>query len=105
MRFHPLEKLINLHDGYIGKFRIDELELLLIDRGGQRFLIESRCPHREHPLDLATLNDDSIECALHRYRFGLADGALLVHTEEPCRGLRVFELIYEGNEVGLILPE
>ena len=105
MRFYPLEKLINLQDGYIGKFRIDELELLLIDRAGERHLIESRCPHREHPLDVATITDNSIECALHRYRYALSDGTLIAHTEERCRGLRVFELIYQGNEVGLMLPE
>ena len=50
MRFLGLEKLINLHDGYRREFKIDQLQLLLIQEQGRLYLLESRCPHREHPL-------------------------------------------------------
>ena len=53
MRFRPLEKLINLHEGYRREFRIDELALLLAMQDGELYLFESRCPHREHALDVA----------------------------------------------------
>jgi nitrite reductase/ring-hydroxylating ferredoxin subunit len=105
MRFYPLEKLINLHDTYSRQFKIDNLQLLLLQRRGERYLIEGRCPHRGHPLDLATLDGGVIQCALHHYRFAIADGRLLHATEERCRGLRTFELVYEGNEVGVMLDE
>ena len=105
MRFYALEKLINLQDGYSGQYKIDNLHLLLLQREGQRFLIEARCPHRDHPLDVASIGGGVIQCALHQYRFALGDGRLLVSTEEPCRDLRTFELVYEGNEVGLMLDE
>jgi nitrite reductase/ring-hydroxylating ferredoxin subunit len=103
MRFYPLEKLINLHDDYHRNFKIDALQLLLIQRGGELFLIEARCPHREHPLEHGTIDGEVIQCALHQYRFGLRDGQLLQVTEEPCRALRTFPVIYEGNEVGVLL--
>ena len=32
MRFHTLDKLINLHDDYTRQFKIDDLQLLLIQR-------------------------------------------------------------------------
>ena len=105
MRFFPLEKLINLQDDYARQFKIDNLHLLLLQREGQLYLIEGYCPHRGHPLDVATLADGVIQCALHHYRFAIADGRLLHATEEPCRGLRTYELVYEGNEVGLMLAE
>ena len=105
MRFYPLEKLINLHDDYTRQFKIDHLQLLLLQRGGERYLIEACCPHRAHPLDSATVANGVIQCALHRYRFALDDGRLLHHSEEPCRGLRTWELHYEGNEVGVMLDE
>lgn len=104
MRFFSLEKLINLHDGYRRQFRIDDLELLLIQEQGERYLLESRCPHRDHPLLQAKLDDSSIQCPLHGYRFSLQDGAVLRCTEEVCRGLRVFTPIYEGNAIGVMLP-
>jgi len=105
MRFYPLEKLINLHDHYTRHFKIDHRQLLLIQRGGELYLIEAHCPHRAHPLDVASIDNGIIECALHHYRFAIDDGRLLQATEERCRGLRTFTVIYEGNEVGVMLEE
>ena len=105
MRFYPLEKLINLHDEYTRQFKIDQWQLLLLQRQGQLYLIEAFCPHREHPLNTATIDSGVVQCALHQYRFALEDGRLLYHTEEPCRGLRTWELSYQGNEVGVMLED
>ena len=105
MRFQSLEKLINLHDQYSRTFKIDHLEMLLLQRMGELYLIEGRCPHRGHPLDVATLSDGVIQCALHHYQFAIADGRLLHATEELCRGLRSYQVVYEGNEVGVMLAD
>lgn len=105
MRFYPLEKLINLHDDYARQFKIDNLQLLLIQRLGKLFLLEAHCPHRGHPLAAASIQGGTIKCSLHQYQFALADGRLLGGTEEPCRSLRTFEVVYVGNEVGVMLDE
>ena len=105
MRFYPLEKLINLHDNYTRQFRIDHLTLLLIQRRGELYLIEATCPHREFPLDAATIDNGIIQCAQHQYQFAIADGRLLHATEEPCRDLRTWEPVYRGNEVGVMLDD
>ena len=103
MRFYPLEKLINLHDDYTRQFKIDHLQLLLIQREGQLHLIEANCPHRAHPLESASIEAGAIQCPLHQYRFALGDGRLLQQTEEPCRQLKVWDIAYEGVEVGVML--
>ena len=105
MRFYPLEKLINLHDSYSRQFKIDNLQLLLLQRQGELYLIEAQCPHRAHPLDVASIDGGVIQCALHNYQFAIDDGRLLHATEETCRGLRVFPVVYEGNEVGVMLAD
>jgi len=105
VRFFALEKLINLHDNYTRQFKIDDLNLQLVQRDGELFLFESRCPHRGHSLDVASIEEGVLECPLHRYRFSLADGALLAATEEPCRGMRVFPVVYEGSDVGVMLDD
>lgn len=105
MRFYPLEKLINLHDGYTRQFKIDHLHLLLLQRQGELYLIEARCPHRDYPLEAATISAGVIRCAQHGYRFAVDDGRLLLATEEPCRGLQTFPVVYEGNEVGVVLDD
>lgn len=103
MRFYSLEKLINLHDGYRKRFKIDQHNLLLIQIDGQRYLLESNCPHRDHPLSEADIIGDQIRCSLHGYRFRINDGQLIHASEEPCRGLKVYELVYQQTELGIIL--
>ena len=105
MRFHGLEKLINLDDNYTRQFKIDNLQLLLVQRLGELFLFEAHCPHRGHPLIDATIEGGAIQCPLHQYRFDLSSGVLRRSTEGFCRGLQVFALVYEGNEVGLMLED
>ena len=103
MRYYALEKLINLHDGYRKTFKIDEHHLLLIQEEGARFLIESYCPHREHSLLDATVFGDAISCPHHDYQFHLNSGDVLKFTEERCRKLRIYDLVEEGREVGVLL--
>ena len=105
MRFYPLEKLINLHDDYRRQFKIDHLQLMLIQRRGELYVFESHCPHRAHPLEAAAIENGVIRCPLHQYEFSLDDGKLLKHTEESCRGLKVWEIAYEGVDVGVMLGQ
>ena len=105
MRFQALEKLINLHDGYRNNFKIDSLQLLLRQDHGVLILLEAFCPHRSHSLAEAVISNDILECPLHGYRFAISDGTPVRTGKQNCRHLRVFELIYEGNEVGLMLDD
>jgi len=104
MRFYALEKLINLHDGYRRAFKIDERQLLLLQVAGECYLLEATCPHRGHPLDRADVIENSqLRCPLHGYLFALDDGRLLAASEEPCRGLHKYELVYRDTAVGVML--
>lgn len=103
MVYFSLEKLINLFDGYCKLFKIDSHDMMLVQIDGQRHLIESRCPHRAHPLTSADISNDQLVCPLHGYRFDMVSGALQHFTEEPCRGLRLYDLVYRDNEVGVML--
>lgn len=103
MRFYQLERLINLHDGYRKQFKIDNHSLLLLQLDGQPFAIESQCPHREFPLSAANISGQELVCPQHGYRFDLRSGALRHASEEPCRALRRYELVYRGNAVGVML--
>ena len=103
MRFYALEKLINLFPGYRRQFKIDDHQLLLLQVGQQHFLVEALCPHRQQALVEAPLNGEAIVCPQHHYQFSLHNGQVLASTEAPCRDLRCYELIYEGNELGVLL--
>ena len=103
MRFYSLEKLINLHDNYLKQIKIDEHNMLLIQIDGKLHLIESLCPHRGHPLSESDVRGSRLRCPLHGYEFDIDSGQLLVATEEPCRSLMTYELVYEATEVGVML--
>lgn len=102
MTYFALEKLINLHDGYRQVFRIGGVQLLLIQDGGQRYLLRNFCPHKGFPLHTGTLAGTRIRCAYHAMEFDLADqGRCVQHPRQP--GVDMFELVYRDNEVGVEL--
>lgn len=104
MRFYALEKFINLYDGYRRVFHIDGHRLLLLQKGGDRYLVEAFCPHRGHPLERAEVTAGGyLRCPLHGYQFALADGRVQVATEEPCRTLRTYELVDRDTDMGVML--
>ena len=105
MKFIPLEKLINLHDGYRREFRVDYHRLLLLQHEGEHHVIEALCPHQEHPLKEAWLENGELLCPLHGYRFSLLTGRLVEATREDCRPLKVWPVVYEGPDVGVAWEE
>ncbi len=105
MRFLALEKLINLHDGYRREFKIDNHRLLLLQHDGEHHVIEAYCPHQEHPLMEARLENGALRCPLHGYRFALHSGDLLASTRVDCRPLRVWPVVYEGADLGVVWDE
>ncbi len=105
MRFYPLEKLINLHEGYTARFQIDDLGLLLLERDGERYLVEAKCPHQGQALDDAAISSGCIECPRHQYRFSLSSGRLQAPADQSCRSLRIFDLVYRDNEVGILVRD
>lgn len=103
MAFQSLEKLVHLHDGYRQVFRVDGIQLLLIQEHGQRYLLRNMCPHKDFPLHTGTMSGSRIRCAYHAMEFDLArEGRCIQHPRQP--GVKMYELVYEGNEVGVEVP-
>ena len=98
MAYRPLEKLINLHDGYRRPFRTARGEILLIHEAGETVLVDRHCPHRGLPLDSALLDGGCLTCPHHQMRFSLRDGRAL---NGDCAALTVYVVAYEGNSLGL----
>jgi nitrite reductase/ring-hydroxylating ferredoxin subunit len=101
MNFYPLDKLINLHDGYRQVFIVERREVLLIQEEGQRYAIQASCPHRHWPLQSATIQSDVIVCGKHGWEFRLKDGRACNHLAE-C-GLTTYQIGYHDNLIGITL--
>lgn len=100
MAFYPLERLMNLYDGYQKAFHINGMSLLLIQDEGRRYLIINQCPHQQAPLAGSTVQNGKIRCQLHGMSFDLLSGV----TTDGCQErLKALPLIFEGSSIGVDL--
>lgn len=99
MAFVPLEKLVNLHDGYRRVFRVGKLALLLIQVGGHRYVLQDMCPHKGFPLHSGSLVNGRIRCAYHGMEFDLGSGRCLQHPSQP--GVVTYPVVYDGVMLGV----
>lgn len=98
MAYRPLEKLMNLHDGYRKVVSIQGHQMLLCQEEGALRLFSRYCPHQGQVLDEATIVQDVLTCPRHQTQFSLGDGKPL---QSLCGSLLTCNLIYEGNSVGV----
>jgi nitrite reductase/ring-hydroxylating ferredoxin subunit len=98
MAFYPLERLMNLYDGYRNVFHVAGQSLLLVQDEGRTYLMLNQCPHQRRPLDRATVVGGSITCPHHGMCFDLNTGK----TADGCsHDLQFIRIAYEGNQVGV----
>lgn len=98
MAFRPLEKLINLHDGYRRVFQHDSRQILLLQEDGEVSIIDRLCPHAGQTLDNASVSAGRVVCPRHQLCFSLQSGE---EQHLACRALGVHRVVYEGNRVGI----
>jgi nitrite reductase/ring-hydroxylating ferredoxin subunit len=102
MTFYRLEKLINLYDGYRQAFRVGGQPLLLLQEGGQCWLIRDLCPHKAFPLRNGTLRGTVLRCNHHGLDFDLSKGGRCIQQPRHfC--LTTYPLQYDGDSIGVEL--
>ncbi len=99
--YYRLESLMNLYEGYCREFIVDGRQLLLTQSSSKPFLIENKCPHQGFSLVDAHIEDSMITCAAHMVTFSMIDGRVQPGSHIRCGALKVYELVYQGNEVGV----
>ncbi len=72
--------------GEMKQFRVQDHEILIINRGSQFFGLDARCTHAGAPLEEGTLNGDTLTCPWHGSQFRITDGDVLRGpTEKPLK--------------------
>lgn len=103
MAFYALAKLADLHDQYKQVFRINGLNLLLIQDEGERYIIEDLCPHMDAKLSTGRVVAGEITCRAHGIVFSLNTGK----PQGPLAGtlscLKSYSVAYDNNMVGVEL--
>jgi nitrite reductase/ring-hydroxylating ferredoxin subunit len=104
VRFIPLERLINLHEGYRQAFKIDGADIILLHEEGQTFAFSRTCPHQHYSLDYARVTNGIVLCSAHGFEFDLnRSGALVKPVGFPCSALRTYDLVYEADRIGIMV--
>lgn len=98
--FVPLERLINLDEGYKRAFEVGGRRLLLIVDQGQHLLFENRCPHQGAPLHDGTLAAGVLRCRRHGIEFDVHSGR---PRQGDCGSLIRWPVAYHGDRLGLDL--
>lgn len=102
MTFVVLDRLINLYDGYVQRFRIGRQEVVLVQIDGERYIFENRCPHQGLPIHQATIHGDVLRCPHHGLEINLHSGcAFNSNGRALCQqNLKLFDVTYDDDKIG-----
>ena len=63
--------------GSLKQFYVEDMEILVVNLGGQFFCFEARCTHAGAPLAEGTLNGELLTCPWHGSQFRMTDGSVM----------------------------
>lgn len=96
--FVPLERLLNLEEGYRQRFVVQGMPVVLTVIEGRHVLFEDRCPHQGASLFSGAITADSIRCPRHGFEFDLITGQAL---NASCQRLRLIDPAYNHDRIGI----
>lgn len=103
MAYHPLEKLIHLHDGYCRPFQVAGMPLLLVQDEGRPFVLINRCPHMDARMDRAQVMGGHIRCPVHGIAFDLNSGVAQGPLGHCLKQLEKVPHVFQGATIGVDL--
>lgn len=74
MGFRKVARVEEIPAGKTGFFCLDTGPVVLANVAGEIFALSGVCPHRQNPLDGATLIEYLIDCPWHHFQFDVRTG-------------------------------
>jgi NAD(P)H-dependent nitrite reductase small subunit len=100
--FHTVGKVGDLAEGEGTSVVAGGKAIALFHVGGGRyFAIDDRCPHAGAPLSGGYVEDGTVTCPWHAWRFRLADGAW---ADNPRIKTGCYPVRVDGDEIQVELP-
>ncbi len=90
----------DVKEGKMKPLDIGGEKILLIRSGGELFAIENRCPHMNCPLQGGIIEDQSIKCPCHNWKFDLRTGAYVASDKIK---VKVYETQVKDGKVSVLL--
>ena len=102
-RYVEVARLSELPDGSARLIVREDLWIGLFRAGNTIHAIEAHCPHGGANLVRGAFEAGCVTCAVHLWRFRLADGRYL-DADQPQYNLTTFPVRLSGDEIWVELP-
>lgn len=96
MNWHDVVRREELWEGEIYPARVADKQVFLFITNGVIHAYEDRCPHQLNPLSDGMLDDKTLMCKTHRWRFDLGTGCGI---NPASARLTAFETRVEGGVI------
>lgn len=97
-----LAKVDEIPEGTGREFKIGEQFIALFRDKGQFYALDDMCPHAGAPLNDGPVNDGTVTCMWHGWRFNLHDG-ICVNLPKG-RRVSTYPVTVQDGDVYVILP-
>ena len=100
-QFVKVARASELYPGQRRCFWVEGIRVLVFNIEGKLYAVDDSCPHRECPLDKATLNGKVVICPCHSAQFDVETGEVLVHPVgfPPTVPIPVHNVKVEGDDI------
>jgi nitrite reductase (NADH) small subunit len=97
-----LTKVDEIPEGQGREFRVGDQFIAIFRVNGQFYALEDMCPHAGAPLNDGPLQNGTVTCLWHGWRFNLHDGACL--NVPRGRPVATYAVTIQGQDLYVTLP-
>ena len=100
--FHPVAKVGSIPDGAGATFVVRDRLIAVFFVDGRYWAIDDLCPHMGASLGAGCVENGTVTCPWHAWRFKIADGTW---CDNPKLKIGAYEVRVIGNEILVDLPD
>jgi nitrite reductase (NADH) small subunit len=97
-----LANIEEIPEGEGREFRVGERFVALFRIDGQFYALEDMCPHAGAPLNNGPVQNGTVTCLWHGWRFNLHNGACLAPPRGP--NVPTYPVTIQGQDLYVTLP-
>jgi nitrite reductase (NADH) small subunit/3-phenylpropionate/trans-cinnamate dioxygenase ferredoxin subunit len=101
-RMIRLANIADIPEGAGREFQIGEQFVAIFRYNGQFYALEDTCPHAGAPLNNGQVQNGTVTCLWHGWRFNLHDGAC-INLPRGCN-VPTYPVTVRGHELYITLP-
>ena len=96
--FQTICRVSEIPGGEARMFVVDDVMVGVFHVNGEFFALENQCPHEGASLAHGIIDDGTVRCRIHHWRFCIRDGTYLDEDKPRCNA-RTFPVRVVGEEV------